>query len=270
MAGSSKAVWPDTLDRSQFDELVASYKPLIATISKVKDAKPSQKSLEELDRFRYAEAPSLFSQNHPKRAMSHEDVKVLVDWKLRHGRFRPTLMKLVSSNDPENVEETIKQGIDIYRDESDASKSLKMLTKLKGIGPATASLLLAVHFPDEVPFFSDESYYWLCNKGQQGPLKYNMKEYETLISSARKLMKRLGVAAIDVERASYVAMKGDGKPVAVGPAASTKSKLNAGSSGTGPSSAKRKTMSKDDEATEPQEALPLRRSKRGRGLTSDA
>lgn len=190
-------------------------------------------------------------------------------------------MKLVSSNDPAIVEETVKEGIAVYRDDSDVSKSLKILTRLNGIGPATASLLLAVHFPDEIPFFSDESYYWLCNKGQQGPLKYNMKEYETLISSARKLMKRLDVTAMDVEKASYVVMKGDGMLLGAGISASTTSEQKdypPQDTGQhvekGLRSTKRKAMSGDgDKAPEPretQEAVPLRRSKRGKGLTSDA
>jgi hypothetical protein len=37
----------------------------------------------------------------------------------------------------------------------DLMAALKILTGLKGIGPATASLLLSVHRLEEVPFFSD-------------------------------------------------------------------------------------------------------------------
>lgn len=45
-------------------------------------AKPGQKTLSELDEFRYHEAIDLFASENPKRPMSLEDVKLLVDWKL--------------------------------------------------------------------------------------------------------------------------------------------------------------------------------------------
>lgn len=69
-------------------------------------------------------------------------------------------MKLVSSNASNVVEDTIKKAIGLYRDKSDVSGALQILTQLKGIGPATASLLLAVHDADNVIFFADEAFYW--------------------------------------------------------------------------------------------------------------
>lgn len=69
-------------------------------------------------------------------------------------------MKLVSSNDPETVKDTIGKAVSLYRDKSDVSGALQILTQLKGIGPATASLLLAVHDADKVIFFADEAFYW--------------------------------------------------------------------------------------------------------------
>ncbi|KAF3802941.1 hypothetical protein GCG54_00000308 [Colletotrichum gloeosporioides] len=207
---SSKLVSPDKVTNKEFAELLASYEPLIDSISASKGAKSGQKTLQELDQFRFVEAPALFSQEAPKRSMNHDDVKVLVDWKLRHGKFRPTLMKLVSSNDSSTAEKTVKEGVEAYQGVSDLSASLNILTRLKGIGPATASLLLAVHYPEQVLFFSDEAYYWLCNKGQKASLKYNMKEYESLNAESRKLMKRLDVSAMDIEKVAYVLLKQEG------------------------------------------------------------
>ena len=37
----------------------------------------------------------------------------------------------------------------------------KILTALRGIGPATASLILSSHEPSQIPFFSDELFRWL-------------------------------------------------------------------------------------------------------------
>ncbi|KAM0288046.1 hypothetical protein ACHAQH_000114 [Verticillium albo-atrum] len=262
---------PNEIDKAHFDELLVSYEPLVESISATK-SKPGQKTLKELDEFRYVEAPRLFSQiDAPERPMNHDDVKVLVDWKLRHGKFRPTLMKLVTSNDPSMVSKTIKDGISTYQKTSDVAKALAILAKLKGIGPATASLLLAVHQPNDVPFFSDETYYWLCNNGKKESLKYSMKEYDALISEARTVMKRLGVTAIDVEKVSYVVMRrGDTgvKPPTTGARDSEVLRKEEGEreprnekSKPSTSTVTKRKPAPQDEATD---QTPLRRSKRGK------
>lgn len=170
-------------------------------------------------------------------------------------------MKLVSSNDSSTVEATVKEGIEAYHDAADLENALKVLTKLKGIGPATASLLLSVHYPGRVSFFSDEAYYWLCNKGQKASLKYNMKEYESLSVEARKLMKRLGISAMDLEKVAYVLLRQGGpldRP--------TTSDASPEITKTEPEKPKKPVVAKrknsSDEVAENQ--VPLRRSKRGK------
>lgn len=122
-------------------------------------------------------------------------------------------MNLVSSNDSNTVKSIISDAIETYRTSTSPpsaatiATALATLTKLKGIGPATASLLLTVHDPDRVIFFSDEAFYWLCGGGKVCPIKYNNKEYEQLRADATALMKRLDVPATDVEKVAYVLMK---------------------------------------------------------------
>ncbi|KAK1595722.1 uncharacterized protein LY79DRAFT_667702 [Colletotrichum navitas] len=243
----------------EFQQLLANYDSLIDSISTSKGAKAGQKTLQELDQFRFVDAPALFSQDEPKRAMNHDDVECLVDWKLRHGKFRPTLMKLVSSNDSSAVQDTVKKAIDNYRDMADLSAALNVLTTMKGIGPATASLILAVHYPEKVLFFSDEAYYWLCNKGQKASLKYNMKEYEHLNSQAGKLLKRLGVGAMEVEKVAYVLLKQEGSiPKPTPDLASTSVKTT---SKPNQSASVKKRKSVEDSM---EDKVPVRRSKRGK------
>src|SRR5437667_8616038 len=107
-------------------------------------------------------------------------------------------MKLVSSNDPSSVQSTIEKTIKAYRDKCDVPATLDALCKLRGIGPATASLLLAVHDPQNSIFFSDEAFWWLCCGGRKEAIKYNLKEFQALYSKAQALAKRLGVRAADV------------------------------------------------------------------------
>lgn len=127
-------------------------------------------------------------------------------------------MKLVTSNDPSAAKTTIGSAITTYRASTSNSKqqftavpkALDTLTKLRGIGPATASLLLTVHDPHNVIFFSDEAFYWLCGGGRKDtPIKYNAKEYAELRDKAARLKARLGIGSVtDVEKVAYVVIKG--------------------------------------------------------------
>ncbi|EAQ93462.1 hypothetical protein CHGG_01697 [Chaetomium globosum CBS 148.51] len=198
---------PDTISDSEFQEVFASYPAFIAEISDAKGAKPGQETLASLDHYRYGTALDAFGSEDPGTAMDLDHVKKLVEWKLRHGKFRPTLMKLVSSNEPGFVRDTVQKAVAHFRDKADVSGALNILTELKGIGPATASLLLAVHDPKHVVFFADEAFYWLCCNGSKAPIKYNQKEYTELNKRAQALTKRLGVKAVDIERVAFVLMR---------------------------------------------------------------
>lgn len=122
----------------------------------------------------------------------------------RHGKFRPTLLKLVSSNDSAFVNKTISKAMTAYWEKTDTSAAVDAFAKLKGIGPATASLLLSVHDPERVLFFSDEAFYWLCSRGRKSPIKYSAKEYRDLFSTAQDMVERLRVSATDIEKVAYV------------------------------------------------------------------
>ncbi|KAI1435551.1 hypothetical protein GGR50DRAFT_317430 [Xylaria sp. CBS 124048] len=199
---------PENISKARFNEVLSRYEPLIKSISQDKTSEtPGQPSLLELDEFRYKEATETLRSDNPKRKISHQDVKTLVNWKLRHGKFRSTLMKLVSSNDEAVLEKTIQEAVAEYWSDKDATKAMNAIKTLKGIGPATASLILSVHDPERVIFFSDEAFWWLCCGGRKSPIKYNAKEYQQLAELAVKMAKRLQVGATDIEMAAYVAMK---------------------------------------------------------------
>ena len=94
----------------------------------------------------------------------------------------------------------------------DPFPALKSLAALRGVGPATASLLLAAAFPDDVPFFADEILLWLRRSdGEEGwekpKLKYDWKEYREVWDGVGSVRGRFGeeeVSAEDVERAGWV------------------------------------------------------------------
>jgi hypothetical protein len=79
-----------------------------------------------------------------------------------------------------------------------------------------------VHDCARVPFFSDELYQWIVHDGKKTNIRYNIKEYEDLVTGTRKLLDRLsGFDARDIEKVAFVLMKEAGsdksKPAAAEP-----------------------------------------------------
>jgi hypothetical protein len=80
---------------------------------------------------------------------------------------------------------------------------------LKGIGPATAALLLSTNNPEELPFFSDELFRWAFWDDVSGSrwdrkIKYSLKEYRDLVVRVDGLRERIGKGALDIEKVAYV------------------------------------------------------------------
>ena len=135
-------------------------------------------------------------------------------WFRRHGVFRPGLSGKVASNSNETIAAAFKDGFTYYAQKpSDIAGVLEKLSKpLKGVGPATASLLLAVHDPSNVVFFSDELYRWLLQDGKKVSPKYTAKEFEELFSKAKSFMSRIKCTPIELEKAAFVIIK-ENEPV---------------------------------------------------------
>lgn len=220
----------------------------------------------------------------------------------RHGKFRPTLMSLISSNPAPLVSSTISSAVSAYRSSlpppsssssSSSSSSpppartssstsgapppapaaatagaLLALCSLRGVGPATASLLLSVHDPRRAPFFSDEAFLWLCaGANPRAPIKYVEKEYRALRERAAEVAARLDVSALDLEKVAYVVMKGSGDDGAGAKDKASKKMATKAEAKVEKPPVKRKTTSKDAEKgigkDAPKEAEPgVRRSKR--------
>lgn len=138
----------------------------------------------------------------------------------KHGTYRPKLAQLVASNDAKDVRKTTEEAFSLY-EEDEFDKVLPLLTKLKGVGPATASLVLACYDPVNVPFFSDELFRWahwdgrgngIKNTGQgfKRSIGYTAKEYKSLcgrVSTARKRLSKEGreeTSALEMEKVAYV------------------------------------------------------------------
>jgi hypothetical protein len=148
----------------------------------------------------------------------------------KHGTYRPQLLALLRLNIDTMIENTTKGAfgkltLSTYSQTKIGDKitpnphdALTHLTKLRGIGPATASLLLSVYEPALVPFFSDEVFRWCMwgdppgtgsgkNAGATGwkrPIKYNVKEYVEVVERIAQVVERLGVSAVECEKVAWV------------------------------------------------------------------
>ncbi len=126
---------------------------------------------------------------------------------------------MVAENSVKEIRGKTKKAFAEYAaDNSHYAKAITTLTKLRGIGPATASLLLSCYDPIQVPFFSDELYRYLHwsdakSKGWDRKISYTMKEYKDLWQKMQDLRNRVEkesgqvVEAIEVEKVAYVLAK---------------------------------------------------------------
>jgi hypothetical protein len=172
----------------------------------------------------------------------------------KHGRFRPALAGLIKTNKPEVVRRTTAEAFKTLADiidtkpsresldETFPKKSQDILMKpLRAVGTATASLILTVRTEgraNEIPFYSDDIYNWLCldlfpgseknrwnykkatNRTREDgrlTVKYNMLEYREVYEEVFKLRHHLNnyedeeegktprqFSCADVERVAYV------------------------------------------------------------------
>lgn len=175
----------------------------------------------------------------------------------KHGLPRPTLMGMVKSNQNKAVLNCTAAAIaalpaedpSFAPSEAFPKPSLDALTPLRGIGTATASLVLSIATArgdpaHQIPFYSDDLYLWLCLKDypeaeakpQQlissasgestkpkkkvskfkrpnGELnvKYNLHEYRQLWNAALDLRQRLNSAVEDEHEAKNEAGGDDEK-----------------------------------------------------------
>ena len=131
----------------------------------------------------------------------------------KHGKVRPQLPALVASNEEATVPVITKAAFQLYEaDPSNLAAPLKQLSELKGVGPATASLLLSIYDEDSVPYFADELFRWVCwddKTGWKKKIKYDVKEYDLLVEGVKSLKARLGgdIKAVDLEKVAYVCGK---------------------------------------------------------------
>jgi len=87
--------------------------------------------------------------------LTHEEIVQVTKWKLLRGKARARLMDLVRINTELAVKQATTKAF--KKVQKDLNSAISALTNLKGIGPATASAVLAAGYPEHCPYMADES-----------------------------------------------------------------------------------------------------------------
>jgi len=130
----------------------------------------------------------------------------------KRGKSRP-LLHLIDSNPPASVVSATTEAFSILGKgvtvEGGLAAAVKAASKLKGVGPATATYVLAAFKPKDVPVFSDDGYRWVMweegkGRGWDRVIKYTEKEYVGYFQGVDEVKERLKVNGEDVERCGFV------------------------------------------------------------------
>ncbi|MEO7521729.1 MAG: hypothetical protein ABIW79_07935 [Gemmatimonas sp.] len=107
--------------------------------------------LPDLDAWYRLELPGAIAARQGPHITHHELVR-LTEWKMARGVWRAPNLVLVKSNAPEVV---ITSSTAALASIPHATAPISMLSKLDGVGPATASAVAAAFAPAMYPFFDE-------------------------------------------------------------------------------------------------------------------
>ncbi|EEF52229.1 uncharacterized protein LOC8265244 [Ricinus communis] len=163
-------------DISLWKEALADYPARIESLKK--------SNLISLDEFYRIQLPSLIQKRNPNPYITTPELSKLMQWKLSRGKWRPRLLDYVSSLDEEIVKSASQKA---FQSLPDVSKAVTELTVLKGVGPATASAVLAAYAPDVAPFMSDEAMEAALGSSKD----YTLKQYLSFVDKLQTKAKEL-------------------------------------------------------------------------------
>ncbi|KAL3840512.1 hypothetical protein ACJIZ3_025103 [Penstemon smallii] len=180
-------------DATIWKESLSSYEALIKALEKP--------NLIPLDHFYRNQLPILLRERNPNPYITTDELSKLVQWKLTRGKWRPRLLSFVSSLNEAVVREASQKA---FLSLPDIAKAIEDLTVLKGVGPATASAVLAAYAPDVAPFMSDEAMEAAVGDSKD----YSLKRYLVFAKKMQAKAKELSTqeelfTPSDVERALW-------------------------------------------------------------------
>ena len=159
--------------------------------------------LAELDRWYHAELPGLIAGRAQPHVALDELVR-LTEWKMARGVWRARNLVLVRSNAEVTVREVSGDALALV---PHATRPVATLSTLKGIGPATASAVLAAAHPERYPFFDELVAAQLPGLGA---VKWTLGYYARYADALRTAAATLGDdwSAAELERALWAFVGG--------------------------------------------------------------
>jgi hypothetical protein len=107
--------------------------------------------LPELDRWYRSDLPAAIAARQPA-LISHGELVRVTEWKMARGVWRQRNLILVRSNEASAVDDTSRAA---FARIPDPAGPIVTLSKLAGVGPATASAVAAAVAPEVYPFFDE-------------------------------------------------------------------------------------------------------------------
>ncbi|XP_041431807.1 uncharacterized protein LOC121397877 [Xenopus laevis] len=149
-----------------------------------------KKKLISLDKWYQEQLPPCIAAR-PQKHLTREELVKLMEWKLTRGKFRPRLQQLVASNPDGAVETCTGKAFELL---PDVSAAINELCQLKGIGPATASAVLAAGAPELTAFMADEAVESIPGLT---PVQYTLKHYLRYLEELQRKAAALSQASSD-------------------------------------------------------------------------
>lgn len=141
--------------------------------------------LPERDRWYHEELPRVIAS----RSVAHVTLPELVrvtEWKMARGEWRARNLVLVRGNEAKAVVET---STDAIAKIPHPTKPISTLAKLAGVGPATASAVIAATAPDFYPFFDELV---ATQLPELGKVAWTLGYYARYAEALRERARRLG------------------------------------------------------------------------------
>lgn len=137
-----------------------------------------------LDRWYDEELPQLVrARDEP--LVTLEELQQVAAWKMTRGVWRERNRQLIAGNPPEVIKETSRKA---FAASPDPRKPITLLSELAGVGPATASAVMAAYAPEVYPFFDELV---AGQIGGLGPVAFTAKYYAAYAEALRARAGRL-------------------------------------------------------------------------------
>jgi hypothetical protein len=166
------------------DDDPAAWSAALATYPVVVEARVVSR-LPELDAWYRDELPGLLAARSPV-LITHDELVRVTEWKMKRGAWRARNLVLVRGNDPAEVERASREAFALV---PEPRKPVARLADLAGVGPATASAVLAAVHPDLYPFFDEDV---ASQIPDLGPVAFTMPYYLRYAARLRERAAQLG------------------------------------------------------------------------------